>query len=327
MGRIVALKVLHPSLLIDQSFVSRFRNEARLAAQLEHPNLIPVHDFGEIDGRYVITMAYMAGGSLKQLLAQEGKLRQNARIDPEDVCQGLDYAHGEGIIHRDLKPGNILLDENGRARIGDLGFARVISDASSISMTASGTLVGTPAYMAPELWRNKPASVQTDIYSLGCILYEMLTGEVLFEGTSPAEVMTMHVIDGPQFRHKLPAGWHELLTNCLAKDPKDRYKDIKAIREASDKLLTASRNDTGEVFARGEDKTIGKPLPEPIEKQPLTEMPIPPSIERKSPTVEPALGAGSNRVGGFQEHRHSKARITGTQANTSGIRSAYFKSC
>jgi len=307
LGRIVALKVLHPSLLIDQSFVSRFRNEARLAAQLEHPNLIPVHDFGEIDGRYVITMAYMAGGSLKQLLAQEGKLSpERAYQILEDVCQGLDYAHGEGIIHRDLKPGNILLDENGRARIGDLGFARVISDASSISMTASGTLVGTPAYMAPELWRNKPASVQTDIYSLGCILYEMLTGEVLFEGTSPAEVMTMHVIDGPQFRHKLPAGWHELLTNCLAKDPKDRYKDIKAIREASDKLLTASRNDTGEVFARGEDKTIGKPLPEPIEKQPLTEMPIPPSIERKSPTVEPALGAGSNRVGGFQ-------KATGTQ--------------
>ena len=232
LGRIVALKVLHPSLLIDQSFLARFRNEARLAAQLEHPNLIPVHDFGEIDGRYVITMAYMAGGSLKQLLAEEGKLTpERASHILEDVCQGLDYAHGKGIIHRDLKPGNILLDENGRARIGDLGFARVISDASSISMTASGTLVGTPAYMAPELWRNKPASVQTDIYSLGCILYEMLTGEVLFEGTSPAEVMTMHVIDGPQFRHGLPAAWRELLNKCLSRDYQDRYSSVQQFLE------------------------------------------------------------------------------------------------
>ena len=232
LGRIVALKVLHPGLLIDQNFVSRFRNEARLAAQLDHPNLVPVYDFGEIDGRYLITMAYMAGGSLKKLLAEEGKLSMERTWQIlEDVSQGLDYAHGKGIVHRDLKPGNILLDENGHAHVSDLGFARVITDASSLSMSASGGLVGTPAYMAPEVWRNKPASVQTDIYSLGCILYEMLTGEVLFEGTSPAEVMTKHVIDGPQFQCELPAGLNKLFDKCLAMNPRDRYQQVGSILE------------------------------------------------------------------------------------------------
>jgi serine/threonine protein kinase len=242
LGRVIALKVLHPSLVINTAFVDRFRREARLSAQLEHPNLVPVYDFSEIEGRFVISMSYMAGGSLKNLLAKKGKLApERVRQILGDVCAGLGYAHAKGIIHRDLKPGNILLDEHGRARVGDLGFARVITDASSLSMSTSGGMVGTPAYMAPELWRNKPASVQTDIYSSGCILYEMLTGKVLFEGTSPAEVMTMHVIDGPQFEQELPDGWRALIEKCVAMDPKERYSCAEApLRDLDRGVLEAS---------------------------------------------------------------------------------------
>lgn len=183
LGRLVAIKILHAALVIESNFIERFRQEARTAAMLDHPNLVPVFDFGETEGRYYIAMGYMPGGSLKDLLKREGKLESKRAYEVlAQVCEGLEYAHTRGIIHRDLKPGNILFDENGKARLADMGFARVMCEGASRSMSASGSLVGTPAYMAPETWRNKPATPQTDIYSLGCILYEMLTGKVLFEG-------------------------------------------------------------------------------------------------------------------------------------------------
>ena len=249
LGRIIALKVLHPGLLVDKSFVSRFRNEARLAAQLEHPNLVPVHDLGQEDGRYYITMAYMAGGSLKDKLKEGALPEESLRLVFPQILSGLEVIHDNGIIHRDLKPANILFDQYGVARISDLGFAKALQSDASLSFSMSGGIVGTPAYMAPEVWRNKPASVQTDIYSLGCILYEMLTGEVLFQGTSPAEIMTMHVIDGPQFKQELPDALRELLDKCLAMDSNDRYQHVNSIladySSYNEKLELPSKEDVG----------------------------------------------------------------------------------
>ena len=175
-----AIKELYPNLVNDPSFVSRFRQEARIAAKLDHPNLVSVHDFGQIGGKYYLAMGYMPEGSLKDLIKREGKLVPKRALEIlEQVGAGLSYAHSQGVIHRDLKPGNILFDGKGQARVSDLGFARVMNVGSSQSLSVSGGLVGTPVYMAPETWRNKPATPQTDIYSLGCILYEMLTGAVL----------------------------------------------------------------------------------------------------------------------------------------------------
>jgi len=225
-----AIKELYPNLVNDPSFVSRFRQEARVAAKLDHPNLVSVHDFGQIGGKYYLAMGYMPGGSLKDLIKREGKLVPKRALEIlEQVGAGLSYAHSQGVIHRDLKPGNILFDGKGQARVSDLGFARVMNVGSSQSLSVSGGLVGTPAYMAPETWRNKPATPQTDIYSLGCILYEMLTGEVLFEGESPAEVMTMHLIDGPKYAGDLPKGTRAVLDKALQREPQERYEDVKSL--------------------------------------------------------------------------------------------------
>ena len=276
LGRVIALKILHPGLLIDRSFVTRFRNEARLAAQIEHPNLVPIYDFGEIDGRIFITMAYMAGGSLKDKLKEGALSEESLRETIPQLLRGLEVIHENGIVHRDLKPGNILFDQYDIARISDLGFAKALHADSSVSLTMSGGMVGTPAYMAPEVWRGSQATERSDIYSLGCILYEMLTGEVLFEGTSPAEVITKHVVDGPQFRHELGEGWRGLLNKCLAMDPDERYADVKALHEAYDLLLAGDE-------AEPEDE-----VPDATEKTPLRERLQNLLGHREAPTVKEA---------------------------------------
>ena len=282
LGRIIALKVLHPGLLVDKSFVSRFRNEARLAAQLEHPNLVPVHDLGQEDGRYYITMAYMAGGSLKDKLKEGALPEESLRLVFPQILSGLEVIHDNGIIHRDLKPANILFDQYGNARISDLGFAKALHADVSVSLSMSGGMIGTPAYMAPEVWRGNQASERSDIYSLGCILYEILTGEVLFDGETPAMAMTKHLIDGPQFRHELDEGWHELLDKCLAMDPNERYADVKALHEGYDLLQSGSEPEP-EVE-----------VPERIEKKPLRERLQNLLGHRKAPTVKKEQAEGAS---------------------------------
>src|SRR5690606_6308601 len=145
LDRLVAIKVLHNELIVNRSLVERFRQEARLAAKLDHPNLVDVFEFGELQGYYYISMAYMAGGSLKDLLDKTGPLLPNKALKLIiQISEGLGHAHNHGIIHRDLKPGNILLDQNGYARISDLGFAKALSSETGISMSTSGGMVGTP---------------------------------------------------------------------------------------------------------------------------------------------------------------------------------------
>ena len=232
LGRYVALKVLHSQLTVDPGFIGRFEQEARLAAQLEHPNLVPVYDLGQEDGRFFIAMGLMTDGSLKDKLKVNGALSDQAVSDVlMQILRGMQFIHDNGVVHRDLKPGNILFDQHGTVRISDLGFAKAILADSSTSLSMSGGLIGTPAYMAPEIWRGKPATPQTDIYSLGCIVYEMLTGYPLFEGETPAESMTKHLIDGPQYNQELSDNWRELLNRCLAINPKERYQHVSTILE------------------------------------------------------------------------------------------------
>ena len=274
LGRLVALKVLHSQLTVDPGFIGRFEQEARLAAQLDHPNLVPVHDLGQEDGRYFIAMGLMAGGSLKDRLKGGALPEEQVHDVLPQILRGLEVIHGNGIIHRDLKPGNILFDQYEIARISDLGFAKALHADSSVSLSMTGGMIGTPAYMAPEIWRGKPASPQSDIYSLGCIIHEMLTGQTLFEGETPAESMTKHLVDRPQYKHTLPEGWHELLDKCLAMDPNDRYPCVQAISEAYDKLLSDSGSEQ-EAELHNE-----------IEKTPLRERLQSLIGGRESPTVK-----------------------------------------
>ena len=232
LGRHVALKVLHSQHIVDPFFLKRFEQEAKLAAQLEHPNLVPVHDFGQVRGYNYIVMGLMHGGSLKDRLLTQGAFDPNrAKIAFEQILEGVSYIHQNGVIHRDLKPSNILFDHQDVARISDLGFAKAVRYDVSSSMSTSGSMVGTAAYMAPEIWYGKKATEQSDIYSLGCIAYEMLTGNMLFSADSPAVAMTKHLVANPKMDANLPESWRKLILKCLAKSPAERYPTAMAVLE------------------------------------------------------------------------------------------------
>ena len=266
-----ALKVLHPPLMVDGTVVERFHREARLAARLEHPHIVPVYDFGQAEGYFYLAMRYMEGGSLKERLAQ-GPLpwEEMVRI-VQEVAEGLAYAHEQGVVHRDLKPGNILFDARGRAAVTDFGLAKALrGEGDSVSLTMSGGLIGTPAYMAPELWQGQEATPATDQYALACIVYEMVTGKALFQGDTPAIAVMQHVVEGPHFPEQwpegVPAGLEEVLGKALAKASEERYEDVLAcaqalsgLREETD-FVSVEDNDgwlvTVQKFAEEEDESI-----------------------------------------------------------------------
>ena len=221
-----AIKELYPNLVNDPAFVNRFKQEARIAARLDHPNLVPVHDFGQIDGKYYLAMGYMPGGSLKDLLVKEGPLSKDRALEVmQQVGAALAYAHSQGVIHRDLKPSNILFDSKGKARVSDLGFAKLLHSKSGSSMSTSGGLVGTPAYMAPEVWKGKGANASTDVYSLVCILVEMLTARSLFDGESTPEIMFKH-FEPLQLPEDLPDAWMPVIEQGLEKKPEERIGNV-----------------------------------------------------------------------------------------------------
>jgi len=269
LGRTVALKVLHPTLLVDPGFISRFRNEACLAAQLDHPNLVPVYDFSEIDGRYLITMAHMAGGSLKDLLAVEGAQSSERALQIlEDICQGLDYAHIKGIVHRDLKPSNILFDDKAVARISDMGFAKIVGGGSVASLTTSGQQVGTPSYMAPEIWKGQPATVASDLYSLACITIELFTGKPFFDGETTPEIMLKH-FQPREIPVEIPLELRPALEKALAEKPEQRFGSISeflaAIKQGGDKAAGSDQffvsSQPSDEKQRSPEPTLPKPAP------------------------------------------------------------------
>jgi phosphate transport system substrate-binding protein len=260
--RTVALKVLHPPLTVDTHFLERFRKEAEVAAQMDHPNIVPLFDFNQIDGRYFITMGLMKRGSLKDHLSQYGAMGvHQAKTMLEQMASGLAYAHELGIIHRDLKPGNILIDDKGIARLSDFGFAKVRS-ADSLSMTVGGGLFGTPSYMAPEIWEGKAATVQSDIYSLGCIAHEMLTGQQLFQGETPIQVLHAHVKRESMQIEGISSVWQTFLDKCLESKPENRYQSVNAILEDLKWGLfdQAQVRESEIVLSGAEDEETEKPI-------------------------------------------------------------------
>ncbi|HPS42066.1 MAG TPA: bifunctional serine/threonine-protein kinase/formylglycine-generating enzyme family protein [Anaerolineaceae bacterium] len=237
LDREVALKILHPQLTTDPDFLERFRNEARLVASLDSPYITAIYEMGEADGRVFIAMKYLPGGSLGDLISQSGAIPYSkAQQIMQEVCEGLNAAHKKGLVHRDIKPSNILFDAEGRAIIGDFGLAKAVHLSSSTSTSSTG-VVGTPAYRAPELWLGKPpASPATDIYSLGCMLSEMLTGQALFPGDSTEEVITRHLILGPEipesFPPGVPAGIADVIRKMVAKEMQERFQTVTEVLSA-----------------------------------------------------------------------------------------------
>ena len=237
-----AVKVLKPELAADKDFIERFKREAKLAAQLDHPRIVPAYDLEEDQGYYFLAMKYMPGKSLKDILAQKGNLSFDRALEiTHQVAEALDYLHDQNFVHRDVKPGNILFDKDGNAYISDLGFAKALLGTTGTSQTTTGAMIGTPSYMAPELWREKGVSSATDVYSLGCVFYEMITGKVLFEGETSASIMAKHVMDGPKFGSQwspdVPAGVKRVLRKALAKITSKRYEKPSKFYQALKALM------------------------------------------------------------------------------------------
>ncbi len=232
LGREVALKILHPQYAGDDSFVERFRREALSAAKLQHPNIVQIYDSGREGDFNFIVMEYVEGESLKDHLAQEGPLEigEACRIARE-VLTALAYAHRTGLVHRDIKPGNILLSKDGKVQVTDFGIAR--AEAGS-TMTQTGTILGTAYYLSPEQAQGLPLDGRSDIYSLGVVLYEMLTGRRPFEGDSPVSIAYKHVREMPKpptaYREDVPRPLEAIVLTALTKKPEDRYSSAALMR-------------------------------------------------------------------------------------------------
>lgn len=233
-GERMAMKVLNPEITSDETTVLRFKNELRLARTITHKNVCRMFDFGEDQGMIFITMEYISGEDLKRTLMRIGQLSPGKTIIiAKQICGGLTAAHRMGVIHRDLKPQNIMLDQEGNVRIMDFGIAR---STQAKGLTETGVIIGTPEYISPEQLDGLELDQRSDIYSLGVILYEMLTGIVPFEGNTPLSVVLKHKTQipkdpleiNPQIPHKLK----RVVLKCLAKDREKRFKSAREFSEA-----------------------------------------------------------------------------------------------
>src|ERR687891_1435236 len=195
LGRRVAIKILNERHANDEQFVERFRREAKNAAGLSHPNVVSVYDRGEAEGSYYIAMEYVEGRTLKELLVARGPSPIGIAIDyTRQILSALRFAHRNGIVHRDIKPHNVIVDSEGRVKVMDFGIAR----AGTTQMTEVGSIIGTAQYLSPEQARGAPVDQTSDLYSVGIVLYELLTGKVPFNGDSPVEIAMKHISAAPE---------------------------------------------------------------------------------------------------------------------------------
>ena len=233
LGRKVALKLLHPRFAADDEFVERFRREASSAAGLQHPNVVGIFDRGEWDGNYYIAMEYLPGRSLKQLVRDHGALDPALAVSlVVQVLKAARFAHRRGIVHRDIKPHNVIVDEEGRAKVTDFGIAR----AGASDMTETGSIMGTAQYLSPEQAQGKPVDARSDLYSIGVLLYELLTGRVPFDGDSPVTIALKHVSEDPvppgQLNPAVSPALDAVVMRAMAKDPAQRFQDADAFAAA-----------------------------------------------------------------------------------------------
>jgi serine/threonine-protein kinase len=234
LGRRVAVKVLSPAFAESPDFIERFRREALTAARLSHPNIAQVYDYGVDGASHFIVMEYAEGSDLAHLIREHGRLTPSDAVRvAEQVCAALATAHRSGVVHRDVKPGNVIVRPDGTVKVTDFGIARALGQAS---LTDTGTVMGTAAYVAPEQARGEATTPSSDLYSLGILLFQMLTGAVPFEGDTPVAVAIRHLdepVPLPSSRvADLPANLDEVVARATAKSPADRFPDADAMAAA-----------------------------------------------------------------------------------------------
>ncbi|MFM7064363.1 MAG: Stk1 family PASTA domain-containing Ser/Thr kinase, partial [Actinomycetes bacterium] len=234
LDRPVAVKELVPEFAADESFVERFRREAQAAANLTHPNIVGVYDWGTQDSTYFIIMEFVDGPVLSKVLRDEGPLhpRRAAELASE-VAAALGFAHSRGVVHRDVKPGNVILTSSGQAKVTDFGIARAMS-APEENLTQAGSVMGTATYFSPEQAQGLPVDQRSDLYSLGVVLFEMVTGRTPFTGETPLAIAYKHVQDQPPAPSTLvsglPTGLEAVIMKLLRKRPEDRYATAEELR-------------------------------------------------------------------------------------------------
>lgn len=298
-NRDVALKVLPRAFLHDPGFYERFVREVNVIAHLEHPHIVPIYDFGKHDGVPYIAMRYLAGGSLRALIRPNQQVPLKELVRPiSQIAQALDHAHQQGIIHRDLKPGNVLLDTNQNAYLSDFGIARVINS----DLTGS-SIIGTPTYMSPEQAAGESLDARADIYSLGIVVFELITGREPFKASTPIAMILKHLNDRvpylSEFRQGIPDSVDAVIAKSTEKNRDDRYPSAGAFADA---FADAVRGAAASVYLgmqttpQSESPTVtlsGEP-PLPTEEMPLPKPVYTPNTN--SPTVTPRDGVPAQAV-------------------------------
>jgi formylglycine-generating enzyme required for sulfatase activity/ABC-type branched-subunit amino acid transport system substrate-binding protein/Flp pilus assembly protein TadD/predicted Ser/Thr protein kinase len=267
--RYVAIKILPSHFTKDESFVERFTQEARTLARLEHAHILPVYDYGEQEGITYLVMRFVEAGTLKDLIHREGPIdvKEAARIVGQ-VGAALDCGHSQGVIHRDIKPSNVLIDEHRNTFLTDFGIAKLVAETAHF--TASGAIIGTPAYMSPEQGMGQPVDARCDIYSLGVVLYELVTGRVPFQAETPLAVLLKH-LNAPlppprQIKPDLPEAVERVILKAMAKSPDDRYQNVRELVTALDQA----------VVDAAEERSRPQPPEDQLEKTVLTPRVSPP---------------------------------------------------
>jgi eukaryotic-like serine/threonine-protein kinase len=262
--RRVALKILHEHFSADPEYVERFRREARAIARLNHPNIVTVIDRGEFGKRQFIVFEHIPGENLKEVVEREGQLPvAQALALTHQIARGLAFAHQHGVVHRDVKPQNVLLDESGTAKVTDFGIARSLDPGEELTQT--GTLLGTSDYIAPEQASGEPIDARSDQYSLGVLLYELLTGEVPYPADSFMAVAMRHLRDPvPSVRERrrdVPDRVDKIVARAMAKRPADRFPSTEAMMGAIEDALADTGEGAGRNEATGVHSRVERPSP------------------------------------------------------------------